>query len=139
VSVPREYHANTGCPARLNDGRGDGLKILLHVDDQQCTFARPRIGDFCVVIPDGVEIVGTHFFLPFRSFTWPNAAHLHSGIDYVISEQCHRGLRDQIVAEREAELDIQQNWRKQVNRYGRDPSQDLTEGFITSLTPYLVV
>jgi putative transposase len=72
-------------------------------------------------------------------FQWYNTEHLHSGIDYVTPEQCHRGLRDQIVAERRAKLDSQRNRRKQVNRHGRDPSQDLCPGFTTLLTPCLVV
>ena len=72
-------------------------------------------------------------------FRWYNTEHLHSGIDYVTPEQCHRGLRDQIVAERKAKLDRQRKWRKQMNRHGHDPSQDPGQGFTTSLTPYLVV
>lgn len=55
-------------------------------------------------------------------FHWYNTEHLHSGIDYVTPEQCHRGLKDQIVAERKAKLHNQQQWRKQVNRCGRDPA-----------------
>ena len=51
-----------------------------------------------------------------RYFPWYNTEHLHSGIDYVTPEQCHRGLRDQIVARRKADLDNQRRFRKEVNR-----------------------
>jgi putative transposase len=74
-----------------------------------------------------------------KYFRWYNTEHLHSGIDYVTPEQCHRGLRDQIVAERKAKLDKQRKWRNQVNRHRRDPSQDPCQGFTTSLTQCLVV
>ena len=56
--------------------------------------------------------------------------HLHSGIDYVAPEQCHLGLRDQIVSERKAKLDKQRRLRKQVNRRSRELSQSLSGGFI---------
>jgi putative transposase len=51
-----------------------------------------------------------------RYFPWHNTKHLHSGIDYVTPEQCHRGLRDQIVARRKADLNKQRRFRKEVNR-----------------------
>jgi len=57
-----------------------------------------------------------------RYFCWYNTEHLHSGIDYVTPKQCHRGLRDQIVAERNKKLAAQQQLRKAVNSYGRDIS-----------------
>jgi hypothetical protein len=41
---------------------------------------------------------------------------LHSGIDYITPEQCHLGLRDQIVARRKADLNNQRRFRKEVNR-----------------------
>jgi putative transposase len=72
-------------------------------------------------------------------FQWYNTEHLHSGIDYVTPEQCHCGLKDQIVAERKAKLDKQRKWRNQVNRHGRDPCRDPCQGFTTSLTPCPVV
>jgi len=49
-------------------------------------------------------------------FAWYNTEHLHSGIDYVTPEQCHRGLRDQIVSRRKADLNNQRRFRKEVNR-----------------------
>ena len=49
-------------------------------------------------------------FLP-----WYNTEHLHSGIDYVTPEQCHRGLRENIVSERKANLKRQHLLRKEVN------------------------
>jgi len=57
-----------------------------------------------------------------RYFPWYNTEHLHSGIDYVTPNQCHRGLKDQIVAERKKKLAAQRQLRKEVNRRGRDPS-----------------
>ena len=53
-------------------------------------------------------------------FPWYNTEHLHSGIDYVAPEQCHRGLRDQIVAHRKADLDNQRHFRKEVNRQNQN-------------------
>lgn len=61
-----------------------------------------------------------------RYFPWYNTEHLHSGIDYVTPDQCHRGLRDQIVAERRRKLAAQQQLRKQVNRTEWDPFLVLT-------------
>ena len=69
-----------------------------------------------------------------RYFQWYNTEHLHSGIDYVTPDQCHLGLRDQIVSERRAKLDRQRRLRKQVNRRSRDPSQFLSGGFTTLST-----
>jgi len=51
-----------------------------------------------------------------RFFAWYNSEHYHSGIDYVTPDQCHRGLRDNIVAERRANLTKQRNLRKEVNQ-----------------------
>ena len=64
-----------------------------------------------------------------RYFQWYNNEHLHSGIDYVTPEQCHLGLRGQIVSERRAKLDSQRRLRKQVNRRSRDLSRLLPGGF----------
>jgi putative transposase len=73
-----------------------------------------------------------------RYFPWYNTEHLHSGIDYVTPEQCHVGLRDQIVSERRAKLNTQRRLRKQVNRRSRDPSQFLSRGFTTLSTLHRV-
>ena len=51
-----------------------------------------------------------------RFFAWYNSEHYHSGIDYVTPDQCHRGLRDQIVSQRRASLAKQRSLRKEVNR-----------------------
>ena len=51
-----------------------------------------------------------------RFFPCYNTDHYHSGIDYVIPEQLHKGLRDRIVAERKARLANQRQLRKEVNR-----------------------
>jgi YHS domain-containing protein len=49
-------------------------------------------------------------------FPWYDSEPLHSGIDYVTPDQCHLGLRDQIVARRKAHLTNQRRFRKEVNR-----------------------
>jgi transposase InsO family protein len=49
-------------------------------------------------------------------FPWYNTDHLHSGIDYVTPDQCHLGLRDQIVSRRKTDLKNQRLFRKKVNR-----------------------
>jgi putative transposase len=51
-----------------------------------------------------------------RFFTWYNNVHYHSGIDYVTPDQCHRGLKDSIVARRKTNHQNQQDFRKEVNR-----------------------
>ena len=51
-----------------------------------------------------------------RYFRWYNEDHYHSGIDYVTPNQAHTGLRNQIVAERRANLDKQRKLRKEVNQ-----------------------
>jgi len=52
-------------------------------------------------------------------FHWYNTEHLHSDIDYVTPEQCHQGLRKQIVDERKAKLKKQRMLRKEVNCRGQ--------------------
>jgi len=69
-----------------------------------------------------------------RYFRWYDTEHLHSGIDYVTPQQCHLGLRDQIVAERKAKLGKQRRLRKEVNRWHQDPSHVLVDEFITLST-----
>ena len=51
-----------------------------------------------------------------RYFPWYNKEHLHSGIDFVTPEQCHKGLRESIVAQRKERLESQRRLRKEVNR-----------------------
>jgi putative transposase len=63
-----------------------------------------------------------------RYLPWYNTEHLHSGIDYVTPEQCHRGLRETIVTERKAKLHKQRLLRKEVNRSKQNP---LTDDLIT--------
>jgi len=50
-----------------------------------------------------------------RYLPWYNSKHQHSGIDYVTPDQCHLGLREQIVARRKADLKNQRLFRKEVN------------------------
>jgi len=63
-----------------------------------------------------------------RYFPWYNHEHLHSGIDYVTPDQCHRGLREKIVTERKAKLHTQRLLRKEVNRLKQNL---LTDDLIT--------
>jgi putative transposase len=70
-------------------------------------------------------------------FHWYNTVHLHSGINYVTPEQCHRGLRQQIVAERKAKLNNQRQWRKLVNSCGQNPCRTQLNTFtpLSTLCP----
>lgn len=58
---------------------------------------------------EGIEYFG-------RFFPWYNKEHLHSGIDYVTPEQCHKGLKETIVSRRKENFKQQQHIRKEVNR-----------------------
>ncbi len=51
-----------------------------------------------------------------RYFPWYKKEHLHSGIDYVTPEQCHKGLKESIVSRRKENLKRQRYLRKEVNR-----------------------
>jgi len=68
-----------------------------------------------------------------RYFPWYNMEHLHSGIDYVTPEQCHQGLRYQIVARRRADLNQQRRFRKEVNRQNKSNLTDDTNPLILNL------
>ena len=56
-----------------------------------------------------------------RFFSWYDTEHLHSGIDHVTPEQCHRGLREKIVSAKKANLNKQRLLRKEVNRLQQRP------------------
>ena len=73
----------------------------------------------------GVEYFG-------RYFPWYNTEHYHSGIDYVTPEQCHRGLREEIVLQRNAKLEKQRRLRKEVNRTRSDALTQKETGVIIS-------
>ncbi len=66
-------------------------------------------------------------------FPWYNMEHLHSGIDYVTPDQCHSGLRDQIVARRRADLNNQRRFRKEVNRQKQNNLTDDINSLILNL------
>jgi len=51
-----------------------------------------------------------------KYFPWYNTDHFHSGIDYVTPEQCHQGLREEIVARRRSQHQTQRAKRKEINR-----------------------
>jgi transposase InsO family protein len=67
-----------------------------------------------------------------RYFPWYNHEHLHSGIDYVTPEQCHRGLREAIVARRKEKLQQQRHLRKEVNRLHQNALTSNPEGLIVN-------
>jgi hypothetical protein len=54
-------------------------------------------------------------------FPWYNKEHLHSGIDFVTPEQCHKGSKESIVARRREKLNRQRHFRKEVNRLYQNP------------------
>ena len=62
-----------------------------------------------------LDLEKAHIYF-YKYFNWYNNEHLHSGIDYVTPEQCHLGLRGQIVSSRKTNLKNQQRFRKEVNR-----------------------
>ena len=67
-----------------------------------------------------------------RYFPWYNTEHYHSGIDYVTPEQCHRGLREEIVLQRKTKLEKQRQLRKEVNRTRSDALTENKAGVIIS-------
>jgi putative transposase len=67
-----------------------------------------------------------------RYFPWYNHEHLHSGIDYVTPEQCHRGLREAIVARRKEKFQQQRHLRKEVNRCYQNALTGNTESLIVN-------
>ena len=48
-------------------------------------------------------------------FHWYNYKHWHSGIGYITPDQCHRGLKEKILAERRTQFMKQRQLRKEVN------------------------
>jgi putative transposase len=67
-----------------------------------------------------------------RYFPWYNTEHYHSGIDYVTPDQCHRGLREKIVAQRRDDLGRQRQLRKEVNHTRLNALTDDGNGLIIS-------
>jgi len=51
-----------------------------------------------------------------RYFPWSNTERSHSGIDFVTPEQCPKGLRRIIIAQRKEKLNGQRYVRKWANR-----------------------
>lgn len=120
-------------PEIIND-RGRQMKakpIKRMFDDHQMPqlFSRPRTPNDNPFVEAAFSTIKTAPAYPVRFldcqeatkyfqrfFAWYNTEHYHSGIDYVTPDQCHRGLRDNIVAERRSNLTSQRNLRKEVNR-----------------------
>jgi len=126
-------------PEIVNDrGRqmkAHSIKQLFHLHAMPQLFARPRTPNDNPFVESAFGTVKTAPGYPgrfldlddaiayfHRYFRWYNNEHLHSAIDYVTPQQCHNGLRDRIVAERNAKLEKQRLLRRQVNRNGPDPS-----------------
>lgn len=49
---------------------------------------------------------------------------MHSGIDFAISKQCHKGLRDEIGAGRKESLRKKRHLRNEVSRFYQDALTD---------------
>jgi putative transposase len=71
-----------------------------------------------------------------RYFLWYNHEHLHSGIEYVTPDQCHRGLREAIVARRTQKLQQQQHLRKEVNRLHQNALTGNQENVIVTVNRF---
>lgn len=62
-----------------------------------------------------------------RYFPWCNTDHLHSGINHLSPDKCHRRLRDNSLAVPWRKLPGQQQLSREVNHRCRDPSLLLPE------------
>jgi putative transposase len=126
------------------------IKTVFELHDMPQTFARPRTPNDNPFVESAFGTAKTapgypgrfldrdHAVRYFESyFHWYNTEHLHSGIDYVTPEQCHRGLKDQIVAARKAKLNTQRQWRKLVNNCDRNLCQPQIDTFtpLSTLCP----
>jgi putative transposase len=126
------------------------IKTVFELHGMPQVFARPRTPNDNPFVESAFGTAKTapgypgrfldrdHALRYFESyFHWYNNEHLHSGIDYVTPEQCHRGLKDQIVAERKTKLGHQRQWRKLVNNCDRNPCQAQLEPFtpLSTLCP----
>ncbi len=109
-------------------------------------FARPRtpndnpfVESFFSTVKRAPEYPGrfldldqaVEYFISY--FPWYNTEHFHSGIDYVTPDQCHSGLRDQIVARRRTDLNNQRCFRKKVNRQKQNNLTDDINPLILNL------
>ena len=105
------------------------IKRMFEIHKMPQLFARPRTPNDNPFVESAFSTIKTtpdypKRFLDYenatkyfeRFFSWYNTEHYHSGIDYVTPDQCHRGLRDNIVFERKTNLTNQRNHRKEVNR-----------------------
>jgi len=120
-------------PEIINDrGRqmkAKSIKRMFETHQMPQLFARPRTPNDNPFVESAFSTIKTApdypgRFLDYedarkyfeRFFSWYNYEHYHSGINYVTPDQCHRGLRDNIVIQRNANLANQRNLRKEVNR-----------------------
>jgi putative transposase len=71
-----------------------------------------------------------------RYFPWYNDEHLHSGIDYVTPDECHRGLREAIVARRKEQFQKHQRLRKEVNCLYHNALTDNQENVIVDVNQF---
>jgi len=68
-------------------------------------------------------------------FLWYNNEHVHSGIDFVTPDQCHKGLRQNIVTRRKEKLKNQYLHRKEVNRESQNALTKNMENLILNINP----
>jgi len=68
-------------------------------------------------------------------FSWYNKEHLHSGIDFVTPDQCHKGLRQIIVTRRKEKLKKQRLHRKEVNRISQNVLTKNMENLMININP----
>ncbi len=123
-------------PEVINDRgsqmRAKSIKRMFEDHQMPQVFARPRTPNDNPFVESLFGTVKTAPYYPGRFldcaeadqyfdryFWWYNMEHLHSGIEYVTPDQCHRGFRESIVAQRRVKLKKQQELRKEVNRYGQ--------------------
>jgi putative transposase len=70
-----------------------------------------------------------------KYFLWYNNEHLHSGIDFVTPDQCHKGLRQNIVTRRKEKLKNQRLHRKEVNRLSQNVLTKNLDNLILNVNP----
>jgi putative transposase len=68
-------------------------------------------------------------------FPWYNKEHLHSGIDFITPDQCHKGLRQNIVTRRKEKLKKQRLHRKEVNRLSQNVLTNNMENLMLKINP----
>jgi len=83
--------------------------MITHLWDRYVVPLRPPL---FIPLVFWIETKGLTALIGF--FSWYNTEHLRSGIDHVTPEHCHRGLREDIISARKANLNKQRLLRKEV-------------------------